>query len=174
MKSFLTSSSSSSSNVTLQSKQASSFISSTSIPDTFSTSHQQSIDSVAATRSNKQESNDLQENVVVIEEQKLKNLSYWSEIDDLFKTYYSDHMARKNAMKQQSESQYAHASIKYIEWLCEKGKLNHRHYGLSFNFYILHLCVFVQIIVLKYIQYIIFVFIITSILYELLLILWIC
>lgn len=125
MKSFLNSSSS---NTTPQSKPASSFISftsttssSSSIHDTSSTYYQQPIDFVADDVSNKHKSSDEQEEMMEVE--KLNYLPYWSDIDDLFKTYYSDQMARNNAKLQQSDSQYAYASLKYVVWLCEKGKL---------------------------------------------------
>lgn len=160
MKSFITSSSS---NATPQSKPVSSFISFTStkssslsIHDTSSTFHQQPIDFVADVVSNKHKSSDEQEEMLVVE--KLNYLPYWSDIDDLFKTYYSDQIARNNAKLQQSQSQYAHASIKYVVWLCEKGKLHSSSSSsswtlLSISLYLFDMCVVVQIIVLRYIQY---------------------
>lgn len=101
IKSFLASSS-------FNAKPPSSFISTTSSS------------SFSSSSSNKHKSIDKEHDEMV---EKLNFLPYWSDIDDLFKTYYSDQMARNNAKIQQSESQYAHASIKYVVWLCEKGKV---------------------------------------------------
>lgn len=164
IKSFLTSSSS---NVTPQSKPPSSFISTTSssssssllssIYDNLSSFHQQPIDFVAAdVVSNKHKSSDEEQEEMVEVVEKLNYLPYWSDIDDLFKTYYSDQMARNNAKIQQSQSQYAHASIKYVVWFCEKGKVHSSSSASStswtcFPFLcIICVCIVVQVIVLTF------------------------